>query len=381
MKNFFRDRFVYFLDYIGKTDMFLIFMSGGASVLSFFLMMSLYPAQISSLRTVYVQVASSFVGFVLAIIISNIDYHHIAKMWKPIAIFSVLFTLLTLTPLGRMRGEDGSGSADRSWVNLGFTRMQPSEFLKAAFVITFSYHCFKVAKRINQPKTFMLLIAHALVPISIIFLQKDFGTMIIFVVIAACILFVSRINWKIISGAVAIGFVALMLFLTNTLPDYLLKRLYVVSHLEETKRGLGMQQYTGRITLASGKIFGKGFNSPDILTSTPELYNDMIFAHIGQVLGFVGCICVLLWLLLYCFRLLQNGRKAPDHLGYAICVGIFAIMFFQSLVNIGMVLCITPVIGVTLPFISSGGSSVVATYILLGLALSVHNHTHKPTLF
>ena len=161
MKNFFRDRFVYFLDYIGKTDMFLIFMSGGASVLSFFLMMSLYPAQISSLRTVYVQVASSFVGFVLAIIISNIDYHHIAKMWKPIAIFSVLFTLLTLTPLGRMRGEDGSGSADRSWVNLGFTRMQPSEFLKAAFVITFSYHCFKVAKRINQPKTFMLLIAHA----------------------------------------------------------------------------------------------------------------------------------------------------------------------------------------------------------------------------
>ena len=88
-----------------------------------------------------------------------------------------------------------------------------------------------------------------------------------------------------------------------------------------------------------------------------------------------------LWVVIYCVRILQLGKNSKDNLGCLICVGIFAIMFFQSMVNIGMVLCLTPVIGVTLPFISSGGSSVVATYILLGLALSVHNHTHKSTLF
>lgn len=381
MKNFVKNTCLYIVDYIKTTDIFLIFMSVGASVLSFALMFSLYPAQISNIRTVYVQIISSIIGIVCAIFMSNIDYHQITKMWKPIGISAAIFTLLTLTPLGTLRGGDGAGSADRSWVQLGFTNVQPSEFLKAAFIVTLSYHCFKVSDKINEPKVFMRLLGHALIPIAIIFLQKDFGTMIIFICIAACILFVAGINWKIISAVVAMGVVALILFLTNTLPDYLLKRLYVINHLEETKRGLGMQQYNGRITLASGKILGKGFNSDDILTKTPELYNDMIFAHIGQVLGFVGCVSVLLWLFLYCFRLLQNGKNAPDKLGYFICVGIFAIMFFQSMVNIGMVLCLTPVIGVTLPFISSGGSSVVATYILLGLALSVHNHTHKSTLF
>lgn len=381
MKNFVKDTCLYIIDYIKTTDIFLVLMSVGASILSFALMFSLYPGQISNIRTIYVQIISSIIGFICAIFISNIDYHQITKMWKQIGISAAIFTLLTLTPLGTLRGGDGAGSADRSWVQLGFTNVQPSEFLKAAFIITLSYHCFKVSDHINEPKTFMRLLGHALIPIGIIFLQKDFGTMIIFICIAACILFVAGINWKIISVVIAMGVVALILFLTNTLPDYLLKRLYVINHLEETKRGLGMQQYTGRITLASGKILGKGFNSDDILTKTPELYNDMIFAHIGQVLGFIGCISVLLWLFLFCLRLLQNGKNAPDNLGYFICVGIFAIMFFQSMVNIGMVLCLTPVIGVTLPFISSGGSSVVATYILLGLALSVHNHTHKSTLF
>ena len=275
----------------------------------------------------------------------------------------------------------GSGSANLNWVSIGFTRIQPSDFLKIAFILTFSYHCSKVLKDINKPKILLKVALHALIPVAIIFIQKDYGTMSVFLFIIICMALVANTNWKVILAMGASGALMLMLFLTKTLPEYLLKRIDVLSHLEEEKLGIGCQQYTGRTALGTGGIFGKGFGSKDILYSTQELHNDMIFAHIGQIFGFIGCVSVLFWVLIYCARILKIGKDAKDNLGCLICVGVFSIFFFQSAINIGMVLVVCPVIGIALPFFSAGGTCSLSTYMLLGIVLSVKKHSYRLTLF
>ena len=386
MKNFFKEIYYSFVHYFKTTDMLLFFMSIGASLISFPLIYSLYPNAIKTLRPFYIQIISSAVGVIFAIIISNIDYHKIEKYIKHIAIIAIVLNLLPFTPIGKDRGDDmltnaGSGSANLNWVNIGFTRIQPSDFLKIAFILTFSYHCSKVLKDINKPKVLLKIALHALVPVSIIFIQKDYGTMSVFLFIIICMALVANTNWKVILAMGAAGAVLLMLFLTNNLPEYLLKRFYVLHHLEEEKLGIGCQQYTGRTALGTGGIFGKGFGSKDILYSTQELHNDMIFAHIGQIFGFIGCVAVLLWVLIYCARILKIGKDAKDNLGCLICVGVFSIFFFQAAINIGMVLVICPVIGIALPFFSAGGTCSLSTYMLLGVVLSVKKHSYRLTLF
>ncbi len=386
MKNFFKEIYYSFVHYLKTTDMLLFFMSIGASLISFPLIYSLYPNAIKTLRPFYIQIVSSAVGVIFAIIISNIDYHKIEKYIKHIAITTIILNLLPFTPIGKDRGDDmltnaGSGSANLNWINIGFTKIQPSDFLKIAFILTFSYHCSKELININKPKVLLKIALHALVPVSIIFIQKDYGTMSVFLFIIICMALVANTNWKVILAMGSAGAVLLMLFLTNNLPEYLLKRFYVLNHLEEEKLGIGCQQYTGRTALGTGGIFGKGFGSKDILYSTQELHNDMIFAHIGQIFGFIGCVAVLLWVLVYCARILKIAKDAKDNLGCLICVGVFSIFFFQAAINIGMVLVICPVIGIALPFFSAGGTCSLSTYMLLGVVLSVKKHSYRLTLF
>ena len=494
MKRIFKEFYYSTSYYFKTTDKFLFFTSIGASLISFILIFSLYPNAISSLRPFQIKVISTIIGIILAIFISNIDYHKIEKFIKPFSISVIVLNLLPFTPLGKTRADEmltnagagsanlnwinlgftkiqpseflkvafiltfsyhcskvlreinkpktllklilhalipigiifiqkdygtmtvflfitfciiitaivlnllpftplgktrademltnaGAGSVNLNWINLGFTKIQPSEFLKIAFILTFSYHCSKVLREINNPKTLLKLVLHALVPIGIIFIQKDYGTMTVFLFITFCIVITANTNWKVILAIAAMGGICLLLFVTGHLPSYLLKRVYVLFNLEQERLGLGLQQYTGMITLATGGLFGKGFNSNELIYSTPELHNDMVFSHIGQTLGFIGCVTVLIWVVIYCVRILQLGKNSKDNLGCLICVGIFAMFFFQSAINIGMALCISPVIGISLPFLSAGGTFVFSTYIALGVLLSIHKHSYKLTLF
>lgn len=368
-------------EYFRTTDTVLLSMSIALSVLSCLLILSLYPESISSYRPVYMQMGASLIGIFCAVILSLLDYRSVAKLWKIYGSIALLLSLLVFTPLGQLRGGTGMGSNDLNWLNLGFVTLQPSEFLKVAFILTFSFHCHTVRRHINTPKNLALIALHGAVPIGIIGLQSDFGTMIIFVMIFACILFVSGVEWKYLLGAAGISLIALIIFWNFVLPDYLKNRFTAVYNLDANKLGLGLQQYQGRITLGSGQIFGKGFSSDNLLTTTPELYNDMMFAHLGQVLGFFGCLVVSGWILFICLRILQNARYAKDQLGQNICVGVFAVIFFQTVINVGMVLCVLPVIGITLPLLSAGGSSVLSIYLCIGLAMSVYGNRSRPNLF
>ena len=140
--------------------------------------------------------------------------------------------------------------------------------------------------------------------------------------------------------------------------------------------GGGYQQRYGRIALGSGKLWGKGIFSGNH-QYVPEMYNDFIFSFIGEALGFLGCLAVLGLLAALCLRILRVGNRAKDSLGRYICVGVFTMIASQTVVNVGMCLSVLPVIGVTLPLFSGGGTSVVATYLGVGLAVSVAMHNSK----
>ena len=138
-----------------------------------------------------------------------------------------------------------------------------------------------------------------------------------------------------------------------------------------------MQQYNGTIALGSGQLTGLGFEDTSNYTYTPEMYNDFVFSYIGMTLGFIGCMAVVIALALLCLKLLSNASGASDPLGKLICVGVFAMVFFHCVVNIGMVLSVVPVIGIPLPFISTGGTAMIMMHACMGLVLSVSAHKEK----
>ena len=136
------------------------------------------------------------------------------------------------------------------------------------------------------------------------------------------------------------------------------------------------QQYWGKLALGSGQLFGKGLHA-DNYVNVPEVQNDFIFTYVGQCFGFIGCIALIAVLAYICLKIVADSRIAKDELGKYICVGVFAMIFVHCVLNIGMVLAVMPVIGVPLPFVSQGGSSMVSMFVSIGLVMSVYSHCEK----
>jgi rod shape determining protein RodA len=160
-------------------------------------------------------------------------------------------------------------------------------------------------------------------------------------------------------------------------------RILYLFDLESNLQGIGFQQWRGRIALANGGVFGQGLFRGE-LTQTqgvPEGHNDFIFVSIGEELGMVGCFAVLILLTLICLRCVRIARISADDGGMYIASGIFAMLCAQSVINIGMCTSVLPVIGVTLPFFSAGGSSLICLMISIGVILSVYKHRNTSTIY
>lgn len=357
------------------TDKLLLLLCIGLSVLSCIVMYSIcYQGFVNSWSIFYTQVFASILGIIVAVVISFIDYQTIARFWPFYMAVSIFLVLLTF-----FIGYQPEGSDDKAWLDLGFTLLQPSELLKLAFIFSFGFHLSMVKNRVNFLSTFLGLLAHALVPIGLIALQGDLGSMLVFVFIYVVMLVAAGLSWKLLAIAGGILAVAAPIawFL---LPDYLQERFMVAWNPGLDPQGAGMQQYRGQIALGSGQLFGRGLFA-DGLYNFPARHNDMVFAYIGQTLGFVGCIVVALAITIICVKMLFIAKKSNDDMGLYICCGIFAIWLFQTILNIGMVICVLPVIGVTLPLVSYGGTSVLVSYLSIGLVMSVHRQARRESMF
>ncbi len=250
-------------------------------------------------------------------------------------------------------------------------------------------HLINVRSRINEPKELGKLLLHLSAPILLIHIQGDDGTAIIYAIIGCCMMFAAGLSWKYIisaaAAAVAAVAVAFGFFSDSIGKSYQWYRILAVidpenatgwAPSEEVWKNIVYQQQRGEIALGAGGIFGNGLFDGSYY-SVPNAHNDFIFSWVGNAAGFVGCILVLGGLIALVVKTFAVGARSEDMLGGFICAGIGGALLAQITVNVGMNLRLLPVIGVTLPFYSAGGSSVLMLYICVGLVLSVHIHNKK----
>ena len=359
-------------NFVRYSNLRLILLSLAASIYGCVLVFSANYNSSSGMRGTLMHIVATSVGLIAALFISQIDYEDICRLWPIWAGISLLLVILTLTPLGL----GVSGADDRAWlgVKIGSFRItfQPAELMKIAFIVTFSVHLTRVQAHIRRFRTVLLLGLHALVPIALVFLQGDDGTALVFMMIFLAMMFVAGVNLLYyLVGITAVCGVFPLLW-TYVLGDDKKARIRCIlpPYVDKYLRNEGWQQSEGLKAIGSGKLTGVGYLQGG-RADVPVRNNDMIFTVAGEEFGFIGAILLLLLLLLLILELLRCARQAPDDLGTYLCVGMLALVAFQSVINLGMALRLLPVIGITLPFFSAGGSSVATLYLGIGLALSV----------
>lgn len=364
-----------FFDYLKRLDKLLLLSVSLCATLSIICIYSIYNAQVVEIseNQWYTQTVSALIGIILSFIITAIDYKKIANLFWLYVPVSLVLVGLTFTSLGYGRGE----ADDIAWIDLGFISIQPAEILKIAFLLSFSLHLSKVGEDINRFLNFILLCIHGLIPIGIVALQGDYGTAIVFGVMCAFMMLFAGLSIRYIAPILASIPIILYLLWTYVLGSVHKNRILVLFNPGSDPLGIEYQQNLGKKALAEGGLFGKGLFQQEYST-VPEIHNDFIFAFVGQALGFVGCVVLLIVFTFICIRILCDRLKCKDSLGKNICVGTFAMIFIHCFMNIGMVLGVMPVIGIPLPFMSAGGTAMVSMFVAIGLVLSTQSHNQKP---
>ncbi len=362
------------LKYYHRLDKPLLMVVSLCAAFSVVLLYSLYATKTgeTSANVYITQLISMILGIAVALFIASIDYHSLARLWILYVPAALVLVGLTFTSLGVQR----AGADDRAWLNLGFTTIQPSEFLKLSFILSFSYHLHKDAENINHPLHLLFIIIHGAIHVGIVAMQGDYGTAIVFLMMFVVMLFSAGLSIKYIILAIAAAIPGGYLLWNYGLQSLHKKRIMVLLEPGTDPMGLEYQQNLGLAALGSGKIFGKGLFSDDYV-EVPEIYNDFIFAHIGQTVGFVGAIIVIVLLAYICIKILNDSRNTMDLMGKLICMGTFAMLFTHCFMNIGMVLKVMPVIGIPLPFFSGGGTALLCMYAAIGLVLNCYAHNEK----
>ncbi len=369
----------YLKKYFASVDKWLLFICIAVSTVGILCQYSLVnSAQAGTLnigsRVALVQIIASCLGLFAAFILSNIDYRLLARLWKLYVPVSLFFVFLTFF-IGMQVDETVD---DKAWLRLPFgLTFQPSELLKICFILSFAYHLSRVYGNINRPTNLLLLCLHGAFPVLLIHFQGDDGTAIIFGCIFLTMLFAAGLSWKYILAAIPVAAAAIPIAWQYLLTADQRTRFLAVYFSEYADPlGADYQQRLSRISIGLGQLQGEGLFQ-DSYWYVPKMHNDFVFSFICQALGFVGALIVVALLCGICFRCIYGARSALDPLGAYICYGVFAMFFFQCVINIGMCISILPVIGITLPFLSAGGTSISITYLGIGLVLSVYVHKKR----
>lgn len=326
-------------------------------------------------RDALTMIIAVIIGLAIALGMSLIDYDIYCKVWWVWAGLGVLLMILVM-----LVGVAPSARQDaRTWLNLGIIYFQPSELVKVFFITTFSVHLYAVRDEINKIKNVALLAVHALIPFLLVAISGDDGSALVFLLIALSMIFVAGLSWKYILGAFAIIAAAIPL-LWSRLSTFQKERFVVIWNPDKYP-GTAYQQNLGLAAIYNGGFLGKGLFKGNYTQSgvVPESQNDMIFTVIGEELGVIGGLLAILLLLAIILRIIHNGRLSVDGPAQYACYGVASMIAIQVFINLAMVFRIGPVIGITLPFFSAGGSSTLCLYVGIGLILSIHRSVYTET--
>lgn len=331
-------------------------------------------------KHVIVQSAAALIGIVLYFLVSMVDVTELVKKWKWILLFNVGFILLLKTPLGL----DVNGNL--AWLDIpGIpVNIQPAEVVKLTFIILLAYQLvwLKDNRDLKSTASILFLGGHLLLIVGLYYvISSDMGSALVYIFIFACMAFVAgtALRWfvmAILGGGIAFY----LLWQEDVIPQYMKDRFIVLVDHDYRPMNEGWHQTRSLLALGGGKLTGQGlFNGTQTQSefswSLPYRHTDFIFSAIGEELGMVGCLLVIVLLAAIVIRCLMTAAKARNRMEAYICVGMAGMLIFQTISNIGMCLFVMPVIGLTLPFFSYGGSSILTLFIAMGVVSGVRSRT------
>lgn len=356
-----------------NTDKLLWLFTIIATVYSTMLINSMQRA--SEYNYISSQLLAIVLGYVIVIVLTVVDYNHILNLWWLLAGLSLILMSLVF-----FFGINVTGTDDTAWISLpGGLSFQPSELVKIFYIVTLTRHLqlLRERERLHSLWGVISLVIHTAIPVGIIHIQGDDGTVLVFLFVFLIMAFVGGIQLR--------YFLIMFLLLAAGIPivwNYVLNdehksRMSAIFDLDgNALTNYGWQQYQGKVSVASGGLSGTGLGSGARVASgiVPEQENDFILTVAGEELGFIGCVLLLTILLLIVIKIMIDAFSARDYCGKMICIGVFAMIATQTVINVGMVLGLLPVIGITLPFFSSGGTSLLSMLMGIGLVHSVYYH-------
>lgn len=357
------------------------------------------------------------IGLAIALFIARSRYELLLQWhW-------IIYGITNISLIAVMLVGTAANGAQR-WLSLGGFQVQPSELAKISLIITLA--ALLHAKPASNLGSLFHALGVAAVPWTFVFLEPNLGTSLVFGAITMGMLYWGNANpgllllmaspiisailfsvflpawffwviamaviaWRSIPSPLSGGFPALAAFVVNLvsgglgkffwgiLKDYQKQRLVLFLDPAQDPLGGGYHLIQSRIAIGAGELWGRGLNqgTQTQLSFIPEQHTDFIFSAIGEELGFIGCICVLIFFWLLCLRLVIIAQTAKDNFGSLLAIGVLSMIVFQTVVNIGMTIGLAPITGIPLPFLSYARWSLVANFIGIGLVESVANYRHR----
>lgn len=357
----------YFRNLLKNIDKLLLFLPLCFAVISIVMVGSTsYEGQFIITKDITVQFAAYCLGSIALCIVLLFDYKTFESMEKIIYAASILFLLTVYIP---GLGVEHYGS--RAWVDLGPIDMQPSELVKISFVLLFANYLSRKRGTLDTLKGIGMAGLYA-APFILIILKEDLGTAVVMCFMTVVMIFTAGVDYKLFAKLGGV-FMISMPILYRFMASHQKERIDAFLHPENLNLAGNYQVYNSKIAIGSGGIFGKGLfaGTQKELKFLPVQKSDFIFSVIAEELGMIGGAVVILLYAVFLYRMLKIADNAKDMYGSLIVIGILSMFCFQIFENIAMAMGIMPVTGITLPFISYGGSSVVANMVALAIVLNV----------
>lgn len=328
------------------------------------------------------QIMGVVLGLAAMFVISLIDYKWVLGLYWPL--YGLNLVMLIAVPIF---GTEANGA--KRWLNLGFTRFQPSDLTKILMILFFARFLMDRKEKINSPKTLLQAFALILPSLFLIYEQPNLSTTICIAALFCALIFLGGLTYRYIVPVIAVIVPTVIILLAIAvqpnqpfLEDYQQERILAWLDPEEYADDGAYQQLNSVMAIGSGQLSGKGYNN-DETTSVKngnfvsEPQTDFIFAIIGEELGFVGCCVVIFLLLLIVIDCILIGLKAKDTGGRIICGGVASLIGIQSFINIGVATMVLPNTGLSLPFVSYGLTSLVCFFMGIGFVLNVGLQPNK----
>ena len=374
-------------DFLQQADFVLLGLCCTSTVYGIFLIYSATRYRGGN-RSVIVQSAALLIGVLAYVLMARLDLDFLIHHWQWIAGFNVTLILLLLTPLG-IGGEETGNIAWLSFPGIPVS-ISPAEIVKITFILLLAGQMAWLKEEKHDLKSFFAAfqtVGHALFIMALyVVVSHDMGNALVFFFIFLCMAFAAgfALRWFVLLFAGMIGG-AVAVWRMDLLPMYQKERFLVIFDHTYDPLGRGWHQTRSMLALGSGGLFGQGYlNGTQTQSlsgaSLPARYTDFIFSVCGEEFGMVGCLVIILLLTAIIFRIFMVARNTMSPFYFCICIGMASMLMCQTLINIGMCLFVMPVIGITLPFFSYGGSSLLTLFAAMGIVSGIKMRSVSTTI-